>query len=96
MVEPGDKKPGGTIQGLVCPETHLPLEPAPAVQVAGLAELLGSGEVRGGAGGAGGGVPGGARVGVPRARQVLLASPVAPGVGATHEEATPRAPRGAH
>ena len=60
MVEPGEKKPGGTIQGLVCPETHLPLEPAPAEQVARLVELQGSGELRTISGQAVEGVPTGA------------------------------------
>ena len=59
-VEPGDKKPGGRIQGLVCPETHLALEPAPAEQVARLVELQGSGELRTITGQAVEGVPTGA------------------------------------
>ena len=60
MVEPGDKKPGDLVQGLVCPETHLPLEAAPAEQVARLVELQGSGELRTITGQAVEGVPTGA------------------------------------
>ena len=46
MVEPGDRKPGDAFGGLVCPETHLPLEPAPAGQVDRLVALEASGELR--------------------------------------------------
>ena len=38
MVEPGDKEMSAGSPGLVCPETHLPLEPASAELLESLAE----------------------------------------------------------
>ena len=60
MVDPGDRKPGDALGGLVCPETHLPLEPAPDGQVDRLVELQASGELRTISGQAVEGIPTGA------------------------------------
>ena len=45
MVEPGDKEMSAGSPGLVCPETHLPLEPASAELLESLAERQRRGEL---------------------------------------------------
>lgn len=46
MVEPDDKNPRSSIEGLVCPQTRLPLEPATGELLDRLVERQGRGELR--------------------------------------------------